>query len=135
MIFLPDQREKRSGTGLFQQFGHILEIFLSTFSLKVYAFHAQKKDTDRRKGKGHHCCFWREELIKFVAVRAILKNGMNSSFSFKSSRCNSSYSSNRPVQNSQRDKELNKFCLLNTNDDLCLFIYPSSMVPWMKNFV
>ena len=46
---------------------------------------------------------WREEFIKFLAAlailpRTILKNRINSSFSFKSSWCNSSYNSNRPVQ-------------------------------------
>ena len=44
---------------------------------------------------------WGEEFIKFLAALAILprtiwKNRMNSSFSFKSSWCNSSYYSNRP---------------------------------------
>ena len=48
---------------------------------------------------------WGKELIQFFAAlanlpRTILKNRMNSSFSFKSSLCNSSYNSNRPVQNS-----------------------------------
>ena len=48
---------------------------------------------------------WGEEFIQFLAAlavlpRTILKNRMNSSFSFKSSWCNSSYNSNRPVQNS-----------------------------------
>ena len=46
-----------------------------------------------------------EEFIQFFAAlailpRTILKNRMNSFFSFKSSWCNSSYDSNRPVQNS-----------------------------------
>ena len=47
---------------------------------------------------------WGEEFIQFLASlailpRIILKNMMNSSFSFKSFWCNSSYSSNRSVQN------------------------------------
>ena len=55
-----------------------------------------------------------EEFVQFLAAlatlpRTILKNRMNSSFSFISSWCNSSYNSNRPVQNSLRGKELNKF--------------------------
>ena len=46
-----------------------------------------------------------EEFFQFLAAlvilaRTIFKNKMNSSFSFKSSGCNSSYNSNRPVQNS-----------------------------------
>ena len=45
------------------------------------------------------------EFIKFLAAlailpRTILKNRMNSFFYFKSSWCNSSHYSNRPVQNS-----------------------------------
>ena len=44
-----------------------------------------------------------------ILPRTILKNRMNSSFSFKSSWCNSSYNSNRLVQNSKRGKELIKF--------------------------
>ena len=48
---------------------------------------------------------WRAEFIKFLAALAILprtflKNRMNSSFYFKSSWYNSSYYSNRAVQNS-----------------------------------
>ena len=48
---------------------------------------------------------WGEELIQFLAAlavlpRTILKNRMNSFFSFKSSWCNSSYNSNCQVHNS-----------------------------------
>ena len=46
---------------------------------------------------------------------------MNSSFSFKSSWCNSSYNSNCPMQNSWRGRELNKFFPTNRSDDLHLF--------------
>ena len=62
-------------------------------------------------------------------------------FFFKSSQCNSTYSSNRPgavhpiiqiflVQNSQHGKELNQFCPPSSSDDLCIFfyLYPFSMV-------
>ena len=47
---------------------------------------------------------WGEECIQFLAALAILqrkiwKNRMNSSFSFKSSWCNTSYNLNRQVQN------------------------------------
>ena len=60
---------------------------------------------------------------------------MNSFFSFKSSWCNdASYNSNRPVQNTyrQRGKKFIKFFPPNRSekaDDLCLFfcLYPSSM--------
>ena len=56
---------------------------------------------------------WGEEFIQFLATlailpRTILKNRMNLSF-FKSSWYNLSYNSNRPVQNSWRGKEFNKF--------------------------
>ena len=59
-----------------------------------------------------------------------LKNRMYLSFSFRSSWCNSSYSSNRPLQQNQHGKELNKFCPPKRSDDICLFfcLYPSSMV-------
>ena len=48
----------------------------------------------------------------------------------KSSWCNSSYNSNRPVQNSQRGKELNTFFPPNRSNNLCLFLclYPSSLL-------
>ena len=54
---------------------------------------------------------WGAEFIQFLAAlailpRTILKNRMNSFFSFKSSWCNSSFNSNRPIQNSQHGKEL-----------------------------
>ena len=69
---------------------------------------------------------WGKEVIPFLAAlailpRTILKNKMNSSFSFKSSWCNSSYSSNSSEQNSKCGKGLNKFCPPNRCDDLCLF--------------
>ena len=56
---------------------------------------------------------WGEEFIKFLAAlailpRTILKNSMNSCFSFKFSWCNSSYNSNCPLQNSKRGKEFIK---------------------------
>ena len=83
---------------------------------------------------------WGKEFIQFLAalailpIRTILKTRMNSSFSFKSSCCYSSYYSNRPLQNSQRGKELNNFCLPNKSNDLCLFfcLYPSSMTAALK---
>ena len=72
---------------------------------------------------------WEAEFIKFLAALAILprtifKIRMNSSFSFKSFWCNSSYNSYHPGQNSYRGKELNR-----SFDDICLFfcLYPSSM--------
>ena len=48
---------------------------------------------------------WWEEFIQFLAAlailpRSILKSRMNSSFSFKSFWCNSSYNSYHPGQNS-----------------------------------
>ena len=51
---------------------------------------------------------------------------MNSSFSFKSSGCNSSYNSNCPAQNSWCGKVLNKFFPPNKGDGRCLFfrLYP-----------
>ena len=58
---------------------------------------AQKKDKERRKGKGRRFCLgWGKEFIQFPAAlavlpRTILKNMMNSSLSFKSSWCNLSY--------------------------------------------
>ena len=95
---------------------------------------------------------WVKEIIQFCVVlailpRTLLKNEMNSSFSFKSSWCNSSHNSNR--ENSQRGKELNKFFPQKRSDNLCLCfcLYPSSMklthlhslvnslhlsVPWAK---
>ena len=46
----------------------------------------------------------------FAYYRTILKSGLNSSFSFKSSWCNSTYNSNSSYrQNSYRGKEFNKF--------------------------
>ena len=69
-------------------------------TLQLYCAHyellAKKKDKDRRKGKGHCFCLG-EDFIQFLAAQAILtrtiimKNTMNSSFSFRSSWCNSSY--------------------------------------------
>ena len=55
------------------------------------------KDKDRSKGKGRRFCLG-EEFIQFLVAlavlpRTILKNRINSSFSFKSSWCNSSYCS------------------------------------------
>ena len=55
---------------------------------------------------------WGGRIIQFLSALAVLprtflKNGMNSSFSFKQSWCNSSYYSNRPRKNSQCAKELN----------------------------
>ena len=74
----------------------------------------QKKEKTEEKAKVVTSICW-EELIKFLAAPAYfaqndLRNRMNSSFSFKSSWCNSPYNSNRPVRNSQRGKELKKFC-------------------------
>ena len=69
-----------------QRWGHILYI-----------------EKDRREGEDRRFCLG-EEFIQFLATlailpRTILKNGRNSSFSFKSSWRNKSYSLNRPVQN------------------------------------
>ena len=55
--------------------------------------------------------FWGAKFIQFLAALAILprktvKNRMSSSFCFKSSWCKSSYSSNRPVQNSSAARNL-----------------------------
>ena len=63
---------------------------------------AQKKDKYRRQGKGRRCCFGNRKLFnsllrKLFCTRMILKNTMNSSFFFKSSWCNSFYSSIRPT--------------------------------------
>ena len=99
---------------------------------------AQKKDKDRRKGKGRRFCLGRgEEFIIFLNVpavfsRTILKNWMHSSFYFKSSWYNSSdYYKSSQAKQLQRGKELNnKFFPPNRSDDLCLFfyLYQSSMV-------
>ena len=61
---------------------------------------AYKKDIYRREGLA----------TLAILPRTILKKRKNSSFCFKWSWCNSSYYSNRPVQNSKGCKELNKFC-------------------------
>ena len=55
--------------------------------------------------------FWGAKFIQFLAALAILprktvKNRMSSSFCFKSSWCKSSYSSNRPMQNSSAARNL-----------------------------
>ena len=78
---------------------------------------------------------WKTECIQFLAAlaifpRTILKNMMNSSFSFKSSWCNSSHSAKSPSAKDLRGKEFNKFCPLNTGDDIFLFfcLHPSSMI-------
>ena len=93
---------------------------------KPYAY-AQKKDKYRRKGKGRRFCVGGR--IYLIPSCDDFENRMNSSFYFKSSWCNSSYNSNRLVQNSQRGQELNQFCPPNRSDDICLFfgIYPSFM--------
>ena len=50
-------------------------------------------------------------------------------------RMNSTFSSNRTRQNSQRGKELNKFCPPNRRDALCLCcsLHPSSMPKVLQN--
>ena len=58
-----------------------------------------------------------------------MNNRINSSFSFQSSWFNSSYNSNRLVQNNENGKEFIKFFPPNRSDDLCLLfcLNPSSM--------
>ena len=79
---------------------------------------------------------WGEEFIQFLASLAILprticKNRLNSTFSFKSSWCNSPYYSNRPIGKtaSAARNLINSSLLPNRIDDLCLnfCLYPSSM--------
>ena len=67
----------------------------------------------------------------------VLKNSINSSFSVKPSWCNSSYNSNRPVQNSYRGKEFNKLFPPKKSNDLCLIFchYPSSMPPPLQKSI
>ena len=89
---------------------------------------AQKKEKDRIKGKGRRFCFGGQNLCnslprQLFCTRTILKNMTNSSFSFKSSWCNSScYSkSSSAKQLQQHGKERNKFFPPKRSDDLCLF--------------
>ena len=65
---------------------------------------------------------WGEDFVKFLSAltilpRTIFKNRINSSSSFKSSWCNSSHNSNRPVQNSKCGKEFNKLFPPNRSDE------------------
>ena len=82
-------------------------------------------------------CVWGTECIKFLAAPFILyKDDFEESdefiLFFKSSCCNSSYSSNRPtVKTASAERNWTNSAPPNSSDDLCLFvcIYPSS-VPW-----
>ena len=90
---------------------------------------AQKKDKDRRKGKGRRCCLRgrvysipsrassyfakdqfeeQDEVIFFFQIILGQFNGL--------------------VQNSQRSKDFNIFFPPNRSDDLFLCLYPSAMV-------
>ena len=89
-------------------------------------------DKYRRKSKGHRC-YLGAEFIQFLAVLAILpwtifKNRMNSSFYFKSSQCNSSYYSNRPVQDGLRGKEFNKNCAPPPQTEVTTFAFSSVFI-------
>ena len=70
------------------------------------------------------CC----AMATVSCTRTILKNMMNSSFS--SNQPGAIHTILHIVQNSQRGKELNKFCPPNSSDDLGPFfcICPSSMI-------
>ena len=59
--------------------------------------HTQKKDKHRIKGKGRRCCFG-TKLFKFLAIlhQDDFEEQLEFNLFFKSSWCNSSYSSNRP---------------------------------------
>ena len=78
---------------------------------------------------------WGVDFSQFLAAlailpRTILKNRMNSFFSFKSSWCNSPYSSNGC---SAKQAARQGIVFILSGDDLCLFfcIYPSFMPPWV----
>ena len=82
----------------------------------------KKKDKDRRTGKGRRCCL--RDRIYSISI-----SGRTSCFEeqdelilfFKSSWCTiHPFLQIVLVQNSQRGKELNKFCPPNSSDDLCL---------------
>ena len=67
-----------------------------------------------------------DEFVKFLAARAVLHQDYFEEndefiFFFKSSWCNSSYSSKRPRAKQLARQEFNKFCPLSSSDDLCLF--------------
>ena len=66
----------------------------------------KKKDKDIRKGKSRRYCLggriYSIPCVLVIYPRTILKKRMNSSFSFKSSWCNSSYSSNHPSAKTAR---------------------------------
>ena len=76
-------------------------------------------------------CFFSEEISfnRYFAWDDFEEQDENILF-FQIILVQSSYISNRPVQNSQRGKEFNKFCSPNRSNDLCRFfcLYPSSMV-------
>ena len=65
---------------------------------------ARQKDLKKEKGK-----FIQYLAALAVLPRTILNNWMNSSFSFKSSWCNSYHSKSSFRQDSKRGKELKKF--------------------------
>ena len=106
-----------------------VQLISSRDILEVIRSHSgqqQKKDTDRSKGKGRCFCMG-GRIFQFLAAPAILSQddfGEKDDFIifFKSSQCNSYFSSNRPVQNRQRSKELNKFCPPNRRNDFILLL-------------
>ena len=77
----------------------------------------------RREGKGRRFCLGVTIYSIPCRTRYFAQDDFEdySSFPFKSSWCNSSHNSNRPVQNSYCSKEFNKFCLPNSSDNFCLF--------------
>ena len=87
--------------------------------LLVYFYHRRRMETEAKAKVVSSV--WGAAFIKFLAALAVLprsiwKKRLNSSYYFKQ-------------QNSQRGKELNKFCRPNRCDDLCLCfsLHPSSI--------
>ena len=105
----------------------------STLPAHRYRVTVQRKDENRRQGKGRSCCLG-AELIQFLAAVAILhqddlKKGMNSAYS---SYCNSAYSSYCPgaihpilqivlVQIASTTKKLINSAPPSTSNNLCRY--------------
>ena len=87
--------------------------------------HTQKKNKDRREDKGRCGC-----LVNSLPRQLCILHQDEFIPFFISSWCNTSYSTNRPVQNSQRGIELNRFCPPSSSDDLCFLfcLHPSSLL-------